>query len=96
MGFRLDTRAAAFKGGKVYGPAIVPGSAPNSSLYHRISLRPDRDIHDEVMPPAKRRIPLRANEIALIGQWITEGAEWPDGVTLVARPEVPSPKPAPR
>ena len=92
MGFRVDTREAAFKGGKVYGPAIVPGSPPNSSLYHRISMRPDRDIHDEVMPPAKRKIPLTAAEIALIGQWITEGANWPDGVTLVARPEAPSSK----
>ncbi|MEQ2008421.1 MAG: c-type cytochrome domain-containing protein [Limisphaerales bacterium] len=96
MGFRVDTREAAFKGGKVYGPAIVPGSPPNSSLYHRISMRPDRDIHDEVMPPAKRKIPLTAAEIALIGQWITEGANWPNGVTLVARPEAPSPKSAQR
>lgn len=96
MGFRVDTRAAAFKGGKVYGPAIVPGSPPNSSLYHRISMRPDRDIHDELMPPVRRKDPLTAAEIALIAQWITEGAAWPDGVTLKARPETPSPKSAQR
>lgn len=96
MGFRVDTRAAAFKGGKVYGPAIVPGSPPNSSLYHRISMRPDRDIHDELMPPVRRKDPLTAAEIALIAQWITEGAVWPDGVTLAARPETPSPKSAQR
>jgi len=94
MGFRVDTRAAAFKGGKVYGPAIVPGSPPNSSLYHRISMRPDRDIHDELMPPVRRKDPLTAAEIALIAQWITEGAAWPDGVTLKARAETPGPKSA--
>lgn len=96
MGFRVDTREAAFKGGKVYGPAIVPGSPPNSSLYHRISMRPDRDIHDELMPPVRRKDPLTAAEIALIAQWITEGAHWPDGVALAAKPEAPSPKAAPR
>lgn len=96
MGFRVDTREAAFKGGKVYGPAIVPGSPPNSSLYHRISMRPDRDIHDELMPPVRRKDPLTAVEIALIAQWITEGATWPNGVTLVARPVAPIPKTAQR
>jgi mono/diheme cytochrome c family protein/uncharacterized membrane protein len=94
MGFRVDTREAAFKGGKVYGVAIVPGSPPNSSLYHRISMRPDRDIHDELMPPVRRKDPLTAAEIALIAQWITEGAVWPDGVTLAAKPATPTAKSA--
>ena len=75
-GLRLDVKAAALKGGDHLGPDIVPGNAKESPLM-RLLLTDDED---EVMPPEGK---LSAAEIAVIGQWIDAGAEWPDGVDAV-------------
>ncbi len=34
------------------------------------------------MPPASHGGPLSRAELALIGRWITEGADWPEGATV--------------
>ena len=68
--FRLDQRAAAFKGG-VLGVAIVPGNPDESELLRRI-LSTDEA---EQMPPKGDR--LSAKEIDQIRRWIKEGAAWP-------------------
>jgi hypothetical protein len=38
--------------------------------------------HDDLMPPAKKGGPLAKSKTDLIRDWIDQGAEWPDGVTL--------------
>ncbi len=86
-GFRLDDKAAALKGGRS-GAAIVPGDAKNSLLVKLLSgpvPRPSPDGDDDkdisAMPKAKRGEkwkPLSDDKIAVIRQWIDQGANWPD------------------
>ncbi|MFT5127339.1 MAG: WD40 repeat protein [Rhodothermales bacterium] len=64
---RLDTRAAAIKGGE-NGTALVPGKADESPLIS--SLSPDSDPH---MPPKKQ---VSVAEIATLRAWVNAGAEW--------------------
>ena len=69
---RLDSKAAAFKGGKD-GPAFVAGDAAKSEMYRRITL-PKSD--DDFMPSEGE--PLPKTQIDLIRDWINQGAPWPD------------------
>lgn len=75
------TRADLIKGGDD-GTALVPGEPDKSPMYTSLIL--DKD-HDDLMPPSNKGGPLAKEKIEIIRQWITEGAKWPDGVTLVAR-----------
>ena len=71
-GLRLDLRehALAERDG---GRAIVPGQPEKSELLLRIASGDDT----LVMPPVdSHRKPLSPREIALVRQWIAEGAEW--------------------
>ncbi len=75
-GLHLDSRAGALKGGKTEGASIAPADAAKSPLLARIkSTDPD-----DMMPPKGNRLP--AAEVALLEQWIKEGAAWPDYRTL--------------
>ena len=69
---RLDTAegARAALGGGM--SAIAPGGLEHSEVFHRIS----SDDPDERMPPPKSKLSLSADEIALISQWIEEGAKY--------------------
>ncbi|MGI9110580.1 MAG: DUF1553 domain-containing protein, partial [Opitutales bacterium] len=78
-GLHLDTLAGALKGGKSDGAAIVPGDPAKSSLLARIR----SDDPDEMMPPKGHR--LAAADVALIEQWIKEGAAWPEYRPLTTR-----------
>jgi mono/diheme cytochrome c family protein len=75
-GLRLDVKAAALKGGDHHGPDIVPGNAKESPLMRLLMT----DDEGEVMPPEGK---ISAAEIEVIGRWIDEGAEWPEGVDRV-------------
>ena len=66
---RLDKKRFALKNPEI----IIPGDSRNSLLYKLISLPPE---HEDFMPA--RGEPLSNEEIALLGQWIDEGAPWPD------------------
>lgn len=92
---RLETRGLMLAGGDS-GEAIVPGNASDSRLVARI-------IADEGerMPPEGEGAALTAEDIALIRQWIDQGAKAPDEPTPTdprehwafqkpVRPEVPS------
>ncbi|MGK0190688.1 MAG: mono/diheme cytochrome c family protein, partial [Verrucomicrobiales bacterium] len=72
----LDTRANAIIGGE-NGAALVPGKPEDSLLYTTTMLPEDDDLS---MPPKGKF--LAKSQIEIIGKWITEGAEWPDEVTL--------------
>jgi hypothetical protein len=71
-GLKLDSLAAALKGGKSDGAAITPHHPETSALISRVST-PDED---EIMPPKGN--PLTSQEIALLTTWVKEGANWPE------------------
>jgi hypothetical protein len=76
-GLRLDLKAAAFKGGDGWGPAIVPGKAEESPLVQFVR----GDDPDTQMPPKKSDVlPLAAADVARLAEWVNAGAAWPDGV----------------
>jgi hypothetical protein len=69
-GYRVDDKAAAFRGGDSGKSAIVPSNAIASALVQRITTRNE----DEMMPPKGER--LASNEIAAVRAWIDSGAPW--------------------
>jgi len=74
----MHTRFALDRGPD-FDAVLVPGKPDESPLYLLTILDAD---HDDIMP-AKGE-PLRAEESALIKQWIAEGAPWPVDRTLRA------------
>jgi mono/diheme cytochrome c family protein len=76
-GLQLDSLAAALAGGDS-GPALVAGNPADSELIRRIRSHDE----DEVMPPKGGR--LQPEEIAVLEQWVKEGASWPE-LPLVRR-----------
>lgn len=81
-GLRLDIRSEAFRGGELFGPAIVGGKSSESPLL-RFVADPDAELR---MPPEGD--PLTAAEIKLLTDWIDAGAPWPpdaDRARLVDR-----------
>ena len=96
--FRLDVKAAAFKGGDEHSPAIIPGKSAESPLIHLVAgLDPDLK-----MPP--KGDALSAGQIGLLRGWIDQGAAWPESASAklkdpikdhwafqpVSRPPVPA------
>lgn len=68
---RLDTEEgmlAVIEGRHV----VKPGSASESELVRRIST----EDHDDLMPPPESGKSLTPQQVALIRQWIDEGAKW--------------------
>jgi hypothetical protein len=78
----LRTREAMLKGGEK-GPVVVPGDSAASSLYQRITGQQQPVMP---MPPVPA---LNATEIALVKDWIDQGAQW-----TAAAPPAPAPAPA--
>ncbi len=76
--FSIHTLAGALKGGED-GAGIVAGDPGKSHVYTSIVLPAD---HDDLMPPSNKGGPLPKELTDVVKQWITEGAKWPDGVTL--------------
>ena len=87
--FRLDDKAAALKGGKS-GVDIVPGKAKDSLLFKLLSgpvtmpkAGEDEDKDIPPMPKVKKGEkwkPMTDAQIALIHDWIDQGADWPDAM----------------
>jgi mono/diheme cytochrome c family protein len=70
-GLRLDLHENALEGGKSDGAAVAPGDVEGSSLIYRIG----PDAGDDIMPPKGEG--FSEKEIAVLTQWIEEGAPWP-------------------
>jgi mono/diheme cytochrome c family protein len=77
---RLDTAAAAIKGGRS-GPAVVPGKADESLLLDAVT----GDGGTERMP--LKRPPLSDEEIATLRAWVEQGAKAP-AVEAPSKPAV--------
>ena len=71
-GIRWDQKAA-LAGGDSGEAAVVPGEPEAGTLLAYV-----RGEADERMPPEDEGDPLSDEEIALLEQWISEGANWPD------------------
>lgn len=67
-GMRLDRRSAV-----INRRGVVPGSAENSFLFHRIS----GADYGMQMPPTGA---LKPEQIDTIKRWIEQGADWPDAL----------------
>jgi hypothetical protein len=82
--FHFDTKEGAFAEDGI----IVPGSAAKSMLVGRIT-NPDPKKH---MPPPESGHALTDKQIALLKQWIDEGANWDThwAYTAPQRPELPA------
>lgn len=83
-GFRVDTRDALLKGGRS-GPAIVPGKAADSLLILKVTGQ-----RGAPMPPAGPRLSL--DEIAVLRNWIEQGARWDTGTPSTAGPAAMAPR----
>ena len=83
---RLDLKAGVL--GADGSGVITPGDPESSELYRRIASSDE----DERMPPADSKLALTKDEIALIGRWIEQGAEWQEHWSFVPpiSPPVPS------
>lgn len=87
-GLRLDTQEGAFKELKSGNHALVAGDLTNSTLVERIS---SADL-EEVMPPPKHNKPLKPEQVALLKQWVQEGAQWKKHWSFIPpeRPALPA------
>lgn len=71
--FRVDDR-------EIMLDYIEPGDASESTLYVDYMTTDDEDM---LMPPKSHGGPCSVHELALIQVWINEGANWPEGVTVL-------------
>lgn len=83
---RLDNFAGATEGGEFEIP-IEPGKPDDSEVIARI-LNQDPD---EVMPPPETHKKVTAGELALLKEWISEGAKYDDPWTYKSPVKHPAP-----
>jgi len=85
---RLDTPEGALKMKLESGkPAIVAGSTSRSEFWHRIT----SDDPQVIMPPPESHLTLSDYEVAILGKWIEQGAEWKSHWSFIPpeRPDIP-------
>ena len=89
-GLRLDRADFAFRPHEKYGPAIVRGKPDKSPLVRRI----ESDDPKERMPPPEARHTLKPEQVALLRQWVKEGAVYEEHWSFIPpkRPPAPQPK----
>lgn len=68
-GLRATSRAALLQGGET-GPAIVPGDPDRSLMIQAVR-------YETLQMPPRDKLP--DEEVALLVQWVADGAVWPDG-----------------
>jgi len=78
-GLRLDSREAVLKGGKD-GVVVVPGHPESSLLISALNYKAALQ-----MPPSGQ---LKPEEVAVIEQWIKDGAPWPKEAAAVPAKQV--------
>ena len=85
---RLDREEFAFEMREGLGtPVIVKGDAAASEFIRRLKTKDP----DELMPPAKSHKTMKADEIAILEKWITQGAEYEEHWAFIppTRPALP-------
>jgi mono/diheme cytochrome c family protein len=86
-GLRLDTEAGFFTAKKDEQPAVIKGQPDKSSLFQRLLSKDE----DEVMPPPESHKELKPAQIALVKQWIAQGAPWQPHWSLIQPQRVAEP-----
>jgi hypothetical protein len=86
-GISFIFREKALATGESGNPTIVAGKPELSEIIRRITSTDP----DEVMPQPKHGPPLTKSEIALVEQWIREGAKWQDHWAFMMPEESPPP-----
>ncbi|MEJ0055697.1 MAG: DUF1549 domain-containing protein [Bacteroidota bacterium] len=71
-GLRLDTFEGATAALKNGGNAIIPGHPGDSKLIERVKSKDP----EKVMPPVDSKLELTEREIAILSEWIRQGAGW--------------------
>ncbi len=74
-GLSFNTRKSLIEGSE-NGEVLVPGNV-DKSLFIEVLTSADKDKR---MPPKGDRVP--AEQVALLRQWVAEGAKWEDGFTF--------------
>jgi hypothetical protein len=87
-GLRLNRAEFALKPLEKSGPAIVPGKPDESPLIQRIESTDEK----KRMPPAEAHKTLSPEHIALLRQWIAEGAEYEEHWAFITPKRAPVPK----
>ncbi len=89
-GLRLDRKSNVFRPADSGKPAIVAGKTADSPLLKKITSQDS----DEMMPPKGER--LTGQQVALLRNWIEQGAVWPEeeerqhwAYVKPVRPELP-------
>ena len=85
---RLDIPEGAFKALDDGMFVVKPGSPARSEVIRRITARDPEDR----MPPAKSKLSLSPDEIALIRRWVEQGAEWKKHWAFLPVAETPAPR----
>ncbi|MEM9158970.1 MAG: PSD1 and planctomycete cytochrome C domain-containing protein [Verrucomicrobiota bacterium] len=85
VSFVYEDRVINFEGKSGF-TTVIPKNLEESELYYRITT----DDEEERMPPADHHPMLSSEEVALIKQWIEEGAKWSEHWAFVP-PKKPSP-----
>ncbi len=85
---RLDLEEWVFREREEGPPAIIPGDPDNSPVYQRIT----NPLKSEIMPPPDSHRSLTEAQKQLIGQWISEGANWEGHWAFMqpSKPKVPN------
>ena len=88
---RLDLRDSAIAPAKSGAVAIVPKKPADSELVKRVASAEDDDDH---MPPAKSNKHLTARQVAILKEWVAQGASYTGhwAFTAPVRPAVPATK----
>ncbi|MDF1713586.1 MAG: PSD1 and planctomycete cytochrome C domain-containing protein [Akkermansiaceae bacterium] len=71
--------------GKSGRPVVVPGSPADSEMIRRLKTS---DPDDRMPPPDHHPEPIATSDIAILEQWVAEGAEWGDHWAFV-KPQNP-------
>ncbi len=79
----LRTRESAVAGG-AHGPALVPGDAPASRLYRHVA-----GLEKPLMPMGGK---LAASEVAVLRDWLAQGAPWSGALAEVEARKEPEPE----
>ena len=84
---RLDSREGALAKSDKHAIAIVPGDPAASEMIRRVTTQDA----DDIMPPPDQHKPVSSAQVALLSQWIKEGAPYSKHWAFVAPVKKPLP-----
>ena len=87
-GLRLDTEAGFFTAKDGEQPTVIKSKPEVSNLFQRLITKDA----DDLMPPPDSHKKLKPEQIALIKEWIAQGAPWQPHWSLIAPQRVAQPQ----